>query len=398
VIQLLTTAQRWVGRHPRALRPIRHTLLWLIVWGVAVGMVQYVFRDTLLVNVSVLLLLTLPPIGYFYLLGYVVLPRFLLRFRPLYLFGCLILVYWVSYVLNRAVLLALQPYTVSPGSYLTRIAALLRPTGWFGCFTNVRMVLWHSVFGWLLVPLMLVLKTLKDISAFRNQSIRLRGDKLRLERDQVALERGQLALELDLLKTQVSPHFLFNTLNTVYVRVMDADPQTAAQVLRLSELMRYNLYEASTERIALSRELTYVDDYVQLEQARHTQWVTVTLTTDEQTDQYQIAPLLLIPFVENAFKHGISAEQSSVIRVAACIEDETFVFTVHNDLLLNRLPTAGLKSGGLGLVNVRKRLDLLYAGRYTLEAGPLANQYVVTLRLVLDRLPTTTQSLHAHGS
>jgi two-component system, LytTR family, sensor kinase len=398
VIQTLTTVQHWVDRHPRTLRPIRHTLLWLIVWGGAVAVVHFVFRDTLLVNVCVMLLLAVPPIGYFYLLGYVVLPRFLFRFHPLYLLGCLVLIYWVSYVLNRAILLSLSPYTISSASYLTKITALLRPAGWFGCFTTVKIALWHSVFGWLLMPLMLVSKTLKDISAFRNQTSRLRGDKLRLERDQVALERGQLVLELDLLKTQVSPHFLFNTLNTVYDRVIDADPQAAAQVLRLSELMRYNLYEASTECIALSRELTYVDDYVQLEQARHTQWVTVTLTVDEQTERYQIAPLLLIPFVENAFKHGISAEQSSVIRVAACIEDETFVFTVHNNLLLNRLPTTGRKSGGLGLVNVRKRLDLLYAGRYTLEAGPLADQYVVTLRLVLDRLPTTAQSLHVHGS
>ena len=383
--QLLLTWQAWITAYSRPLRIARHVLIWLIVWILSAATVHYFVRDSPSVNIAVTVLIALPTILYYYLLGYYVFPAFLYRFRPFWLIISLVLTYWISYLLNRWAFIELQPYSLSSSSYLTRIAHLVKEAGPFGCFTAIKLALWNYVLGLYLVTLLLLLKSAKDIITYRNRSIRLQGDRLRLERDKLALERSHLALELDFLKMQISPHFLFNTLNTIYSHVVDADEQAASQVLRLAELMRYNLYEANAERISLEQELTYINDYLQLEQARHAQWISVTLEADDQTARYQIAPLLLNTFVENAFKHGVRAGKAAYILVTAQMEGNTLVFTVQNSLQSQSM-SSGRKSGGVGLVNVQKRLDLLYANRYELVAGPVDDQYVVTLRLQLELL------------
>lgn len=261
----------------------------------------------------------------------------------------------------------------------------MQQAGWFGCFTTIKLTLWNYILSLYLGTLLLLVKAGKDITSYRNQAIRLEGNKLKLERDKLALDRSHLVLELDFLKMQISPHFLFNTLNSIYARVVDADEQAASQVLRLAELMRYNLYEASVERIALEKELAYINDYLQLEQSRHAQWISATLETDDQVARYQIAPLLLSTFVENAFKHGVRAGKPAYILVNAHMERDTLVFTVQNVLQSQPLPTTR-KSGGMGLVTMQKRLDLLYPNRYVLVAGPVNDQYIVTLRLQLEKL------------
>jgi len=385
VNQLLVTWQQWATTYSRPFRILRHVLIWLTVWGLSAATVHYFVRDNSFVDTTVTVLIALPSILYYYLFGYYVLPKFLYRFHPVWLISSLILTYWISYLLNRIVFIDLQPYSHSTTSYLSRVAGLVKEAGWFGCFTTIKLALWNYVLGLYLVTLLLLIKTVRDIVNYRNQSIRLQRDKLRLERDRLALERSHLTLELDFLKMQVSPHFLFNTLNSIYSKVVDADEQAANQVLRLAELMRYNLYEANAERIALEHELTYINDYLRLEQSRNAQWISVTLEADDQTARYQIAPLMLITFVENAFKHGVRAGQPAYIQVTAQMEADTLIFTVQNGLQ-KKLLTSGRKSGGVGLVNVKKRLDLLYPDRYELTAGPVADQYVVTLRLRLELL------------
>ena len=388
--QLLLVWQQWSAAHHRSLRLFRHVLIWLIVWGLAAATVLYIVRDRPAVNVAITMLIALPALLYYYLFGYYVLPRFLYRFRPVWLIGSLLVAYWLIYLLNRTCFIALQPYSISPTSYLSKVTDLVAQAGIWGCFTVIRVALWNCVLSLYMVLILLLFKAARDTTNYRHQAISFQRDRLRLERDKLALERSHLTLELDFLKMQISPHFLFNTLNSIYARVIDADEQAANQVLRLAELMRYNLYEASAERIALEHELSYINDYLQLEQSRQAQWVSVVLDAEDQVNQYQIAPLLLSTFVENAFKHGVRAGKPAYIQVSAQMDADTLVFTVRNGLQ-SQMPSVapssvGRKSGGMGLVNVQKRLDLLYPGRYALTAGPVSDQYVVTLRLRLEPL------------
>ncbi|GAB3985339.1 hypothetical protein GCM10028807_00370 [Spirosoma daeguense] len=388
--QYLLRWQQWAASHNQALRILRHVLIWITVWLLTTATVVLLVRDNQLINSVVTVLIATSTLVYYYFLGYYVLPKFLHPTRPIWLIGSLILTYWISYLVNRAVFLELQPYSISATSYLSRVSGLVEKAGWLGCFTSIKLALWNYVLGFYLVTLLLIVKTVTDITAYRNQAIRLQSDELRLERDKLTLERNHLALELNFLKMQISPHFLFNTLNSIYSRVVDADEQAAKQVLRLAELMRYNLYEASAERIALEHELTYISDYLQLEQSRHAQWMLVTLEADDNVTRYQIAPLLLSTFVENAFKHGVRSGRTSYVQVNARMEGDTLVFSVRNSLQQKTTPS-DRKSGGMGLVNVTKRLDLLYPNRHDLETGAAVNQYVVTLRLQLE--PLAKQSL-----
>ena len=382
--------QQWVTAYGRPVRYINHALIWLTIWTLSAATAYYGVQDKPSINLAVTVLIALSTLLYFYLLGYFVFPAFLYRFRPFWLVSSLIVTYWISYLVNRLVFIELEPYSLSATSYLSRIAHMVQTAGPLGCFTTIKVALWNYVLGLYMVTLLLVLKSARDIISYRNRSIRLEGDRLRLERDKLALEGSHLALELDFLKMQISPHFLFNTLNTIYARVVDADEQAANQVLRLAELMRYNLYEANADRIGLELELNYINDYLHLEQARHAQWISVTLEADDRVEQYQIAPLLLNTFVENAFKHGVRAGNFSYVLITARMDGDTLEFTVQNTLQPE--PRAsGRKSGGVGLVSVHKRLDLLYPNRYVLTTGPVEDQYVVTLRLQLEPLAVPTQ-------
>ncbi|AUD02068.1 sensor histidine kinase [Spirosoma pollinicola] len=382
--------QQWFTAYSRPVRYIRHALIWLIIWILSSETAHFGVQDKPSIDLAVTVLIALSTLLYFYVLGYFVFPVFLYRFRPVWLVSWLILTYWFSYLLNRLVFIELQPYSLSATSYLSKIAHMVQAAGPLGCFTSIKVALWNYVLGLYMVTLLLVMKSARDIISNRNRSIRLEGDRLRLERDKLALEGSHLTLELDFLKMQISPHFLFNTLNTIYARVVDADEQAANQVLRLAELMRYNLYEANADRIGLELELNYINDYLQLEQARHAQWISVTLEADDRVEQYQIAPLLLNTFVENAFKHGVRAGNFSYVLITARMDGDTLEFTVQNTLQ-PETRASGRKSGGVGLVNVRKRLDLLYPNRYALTTGPVKDQYVVTLRLQLEPLAVPTR-------
>jgi two-component system, LytTR family, sensor kinase len=228
------------------------------------------------------------------------------------------------------------------------------------------------------------------VRAFRDLSS-LRLKNLRLEKD-------KLNLELDFLKAQVNPHFLFNTLNSVYARVFDSDEQAADLVLRLSELMRYNLYESDVARIALDKELSYVQNYLDLERNRLSdQYVVIDYEQSGNPATYQIVPLLLITFVENAFKHGVKgATEPAYVQVSATVTAGQLVFRVENSVprrhqISAMEPPTGLinKSGGIGLGNVRRRLDALYKDRYELITTLTEDTYTVLMTVQVEKAGTT---------
>ncbi|MBL0882259.1 MAG: histidine kinase [Chitinophagaceae bacterium] len=173
------------------------------------------------------------------------------------------------------------------------------------------------------------------------------------------LQLEQVRSELNYLKTQVQPHFLFNTLNNIYSLTLENSKQAGKSILQLSELLRYMLYETSAEKIKLSKEVNYLQQYINLEKIRFGEKLELSFNTPEKTEHFMIPPLILIPFVENAFKHAVSVPGEKIwITIDIVIKDAMLFFTVENSTY-NNLKSANAASG-IGLENLKRRLSLLY--------------------------------------
>ena len=195
-------------------------------------------------------------------------------------------------------------------------------------------------------------------------------------------ENVQLSSELRFLRAQVNPHFLFNTLNNLYAMVVARADGAADVVAKLSGMMRYLLHESNHETVALEREVAYLENYLELEKLRLNDAVPIAFEVEGPTAGVQIAPLLLITFVENAFKHGISnREQSdSWITIRLTVSEGRLDFWVRNSRVADRDKTV-TETGGIGLANARRRLELSYPGRHELTTEQTADTYAVHLQI-----------------
>lgn len=370
-----------------------HLLAWLLLYFLD----RHYFAPRLLHDnaevVSRLSLITwLVDISVYYGLGHFVFPRYLYTRRIPYLIGAILLVFQATYLINYFSFRWVQPYSDGYGlaqvAYVEKIwHQFLKPHGLLGCFTHLPTAFWSYSWSLFIPTVILFFKGIKDITQYRNRALRLERDKYESDRKQLLLEKNNLALELDFLRSQINPHFLFNTLNSLYVRVIDLDDEAAEIVLKLSDLMRYNLYESNVERITVAKELEFIQNYLLLERARHGQRVEISYTETGDFQHHQIAPLLLISLVENAFKHGASkTRDKAFVRVEAHLEGSTFTFRVENSVspLTNPAPQKP-NSGGVGLVNTRKRLDLLYPDQHQLALNAGEQTYTAELILELEQ-------------
>lgn len=212
---------------------------------------------------------------------------------------------------------------------------------------------------------------------------RLFTDYARREQQIRERETMHLRTELSFLRSQVSPHFMFNVLNNLVALARKKSDQIEPSLIRLSGLMRYMLYETDDNRIALSTETDYLKSYIELQLLRFGDDVDLQLSLPAQMHGLRIEPMLLIPFVENAFKHGMGSSDVSVIRVSLELPDEhTAVFTVENPLI----PGIQSKdrSSGIGLNNIRRRLALLYPDRHKLVITQQSERFITRLTLHLS--------------
>jgi len=209
--------------------------------------------------------------------------------------------------------------------------------------------------------------------------IRLGYSFIRNRDEKKSLENANLNAEVNFLKSQINPHFLFNTLNSIYSQAHNRSEHTEYSILKLSELLRYVLYESGEEKVALEKDIQYINNYIDLQRIRLSSKVTLNYSVTGQLHGHSIAPLMLISFIENAFKHGISYSQSSTISIELTVFEKTLTLMVANPVVKNDTFT----QGGLGLKNVTRRLELLYPGKYSLDARHTDNQYIVNLKLDL---------------
>lgn len=198
------------------------------------------------------------------------------------------------------------------------------------------------------------------------------------ERVQRQLEREKKDMELQFLKSQLNPHFLFNSLNNIYSLAYQKSDKTADAVLKLSEIMRYMIYESNDSWVPLSKELDYVKSYIDLQKLRFKDGAAVELSVNGEINAQPIVPLILISFVENAFKHGIANDPSDPIRINLIANQRILHFSISNKK--NNFNKDEM--GGVGLSNVERRLQLLYPDRYKLDIVNSATHY--TSELILD--------------
>ena len=189
----------------------------------------------------------------------------------------------------------------------------------------------------------------------------------RQERQNAVLKEEKMSSELQILKNQMQPHFLLNTLNNIYGLVLDGDKKAAGTLIQLSNIISYMLYECNAKFTELQKELDLVKNYLELEKIRYGGRLDLSFEVEGNVAGQKIAPLLLIPFVENSFKHGVSQSQrTSWIRILAQIHGNHLSFLIENSIAAPTASTPKLKSG-IGLENVGKRLELIYPGAHKLE-------------------------------
>lgn len=206
----------------------------------------------------------------------------------------------------------------------------------------------------------------------------LRRD-IRIQRENSEKEKLQRDLELNYLKEQVNPHFLFNSLNSIYALSRQQSSETPDVVMQLSELMRYQLESAKKDFVSLKEELEFIENYLLLEEKRLSKRCTIEFLIEGELSNYKIAPMLLIPFVENAIKHGAQAtNEQSTIDVNVAVKNTKLQVNV-----VNSKHTTVTKSTrtGMGLENVKRRLNLLYSNAHVLEINDMEKAYHVNLAI-----------------
>ncbi len=200
------------------------------------------------------------------------------------------------------------------------------------------------------------------------------------QRNEIELRNSQLASELKFLKLQLSPHFLFNTLNNIYSMAYFKDSNTAPAIMKLSEMMRHMLYEDQGKFVSLAKEITFMENFIELWRLKLDEKPKIVFTHRGVQDRHRIAHLIFLVFLENAFKHGNTIDGSIEIKLTIDAEDRLF-FYIRNDVIDARKTAE--KASGVGLTNVRKRLDLIYPGKHELTLEQDATSFEVKLTLDL---------------
>jgi sensor histidine kinase YesM len=194
-------------------------------------------------------------------------------------------------------------------------------------------------------------------------------------------EKEKLAAQLTYLKAQINPHFLFNILNGIYSETIEKAPQAADMIEKLSAMMRYTLHETKADYVPLEKELGFIQNYIDLQKNRFDENVKFSFSCQGDFENNQIAPLLLIPFIENAFKHGVNSEQNSAIAIKISCHKNELLLVVKN----NKVDVEWVKNeaGGLGIANTQNRLQLIYPNKHHLTIDNAHAYYSVTLKLHL---------------
>lgn len=313
----------------------RQVLLHIIVWVAIVALIMYIATNgnILQATVVVFVYFGLINISIFYINYLLILPTFLNRKKYLWCgLAMLILVFVFGFLKSG---LAYYYYDI----VLVR-GAKKHVMSFWDFYSSAAFVSFFFIF------LSTILKFVTDW--FMNEKIKSN------------LENEKLISELAFLKSQINPHFLFNSLNNIYSLAYQRSEKTPQAVLKLSEIMRYMLYESNENKVALSDEIRYLENYIELQKLRFKDNAYIKFEVDGDIQNQKITPLVLISFVENAFKHGVATDKRNPITIVLNVVSNKLLFRVINKKNNQNKD----ETGGIGLQNVKRRLDLLYEGEY----------------------------------
>ncbi len=331
-----------------------HILFWISYFIFILIQVTFLKEDTNYLRVAFQLSLTLPvDIFATYFTVYILLPKLLFK-KKYYLFILFLILSAIVFIFLQRVILYYITYPLFYPDYLE--SYIFFRFNYFYTFVNIYMV----------TGFFMAIKLLKYW--YENQSIRME------------LENQNKNSEIALLRNQINPHFLFNTLNNIDSLIMDNQEQASDSIIKLSEIMRYMLYDSNTQYVPLSKEINYLESYISLQKIRlkDPEYVKMEIKGDHKNKL--IAPMLLVPFVENAFKHGSKDVKSPGVLITLTTGKsflEFIVINYINESDLNRKDA----TKGIGMNNVRRRLELIYKNQYHLEVGSKNDKFIVKLRL-----------------
>lgn len=301
------------------------------------------------VSLVPVMILSLVLIALFYFNYFILIPKFLLVKKYLLYISTLVLSIVIAFVLS-GIFLNLSDFNHSqlPGIHpvLIKIEPIFRANGF----------------------LLLVISILSSIALTINNHLR-------------QIEKEKLSAQISSLKSQINPHFLFNTLNNIYATAIDSAPQTADMIDKLSAMMRYTMKETQKDFVPLEEEINYIDNFIELQRLRFDNMVKFDYTVEGEFTELQIAPMLLIPFVENAFKHGVNSEQNSNIRIHIKVMGSEFHFMVANKKV--SVQSGTIEHNGLGIENTRNRLRLIYPSKHLLTIQETGDDFIVSLHINL---------------
>lgn len=213
-----------------------------------------------------------------------------------------------------------------------------------------------------------------------SSAIRITGEWFKNERIKEEMEAEKLYSDLAFLKSQINPHFLFNTLNNICSLARKKSDDTENAIIKLSQIMRYMLQDSKDEKVCLEKEVEYLESYIELQQMRLSEQIKTSFTVEGDPTLYMIQPLLLIPFVENAFKHGVSYYEVSNIEITLVLRENRLEFSVFNHKVKHK-DEAIEPGSGIGLENVTRRLELLYPHAHELKIKDDGEHYRVDLSI-----------------
>lgn len=346
----------------RLMKVGQHLLFWVISYLFFILFFGRANRDyqTTIIFASLLFPLAM---GTSYFLNYYLIPRFLFKGNHgrflLFLVYTFVFTLWAELVISMFVFVIVSDFQVYK----------LDPTSFDVVF--------------LLVGLYFIILAFVAIEQVK-RAFEIKKENTRLEKSQLETNLKLRESELKLLRAQIHPHFLFNTLNNLYGLTLEKSDLAPELVLKLSDLMDYMLYKCNRPKVSLKSELEHLNNYLEIEKLRYGHQLKIAFVIQGEPDQLEIAPMLLLAFFENAFKHGVSKSiQNPFVQINLHIEGRQFKLRVRN----NRNPATGENDDyteGIGLKNVQKRLELIYPNAHQLEIKPGDHTFEITLQLTLD--------------
>lgn len=341
-----------------------HTIVWLAYIFILVEVFSN--RDTVEVAIQRVLILVIPQILLVYLNVFYYIPKFFNQKKYWEYGGIVLLSFILLYFYYRHF-----PDFTNQMIMRDEFGPRGRPPfGWRGGMMNpMRM---RAIFNLTSAISIFLISTIIEVT-------RLATVK---DKEAAKLRSENLNTELKFLKSQINPHFLFNALNNIYAMSMMQSKDAPKMILKLSDILRYNLYDGVQDRVPIEKEIRYIENYVSFQKLKDENIRNINVDFDGVDSNVMIAPLILIPFVENSFKHSkIEDVSKGWINIDLKTEDDKIIFKVSNSV-----PETEFKkdaSGGIGLDNVKRRLELIYPKSYDLNIEESVNQFSVTLTIFL---------------